>query len=462
MSMTLGLDLQRVASCYQSELQLFAEQHPRCGAFYQENLQHWLYGAPLHWMQQWPGAYPIMVADARGATLTDCDGHEYVDFALGDTGAMFGHAQPAVAAAIAEQALHGSTLMLPTADSLWVGKELSRRFGLPYWQVTTSATDANRFVLRLCRMITGRQKVLVFNCNYHGSVDESQVEFDAQGRMIPRDGVHANGLQHQATTRLVEFNDLPALEAALAHGDVAAVLTEPFMTNVGMVPPAAGFHEGLRELTRRFDVPLIIDETHTLSCGPGGYCSEQGLEPDFFVLGKSIAGGIPTAVWGCSRAMAERIWQVLPHFQPGQAINHFGFGGTLAGNALQMAAMRATFSEVMTAQNYARMFRLAERLRAGVEAIIGKHRLPWHVTRIGARVEYLFMQQAPRNGGEAHHARHGLIEAYLHLYLLNRGVLLTPFHNMALLCPDASEEQVDLHNRLLDQCLSQVLQGALS
>jgi glutamate-1-semialdehyde 2,1-aminomutase len=458
--MTLGLDLQRVARCYQSELQLFAEQHPRSGAFYQENLQHWLYGAPLHWMQQWPGSYPIMVADAQGATLTDCDGHQYADFALGDTGAMFGHAQPAVAAAIAEQAQHGSTLMLPTADSLWVGKELTRRFGLPYWQVTTSATDANRFVLRLCRMITGRQKVLVFNCNYHGSVDESQVEFDAQGQMIPRDGVHANGLQHQATTRLVEFNDLPALEAALAHGDVAAVLSEPFMTNVGMVPPAPGFHDGLRALTRRFDVPLIIDETHTLSCGPGGYCGEHGLQADFFVLGKSIAGGIPTAVWGASQAMAERIWQVLPHFQPGQAINHFGFGGTLAGNALQMAAMRATFSEVMNEANYAHMFRLAERLRAGVEAIIEKHRLPWHVTRIGARVEYLFMQQPPRNGGEAHHARHGLIEAYLHLYLLNRGVLLTPFHNMALLCPSANEEQVDLHNRLLDQCLSQVLPGA--
>ncbi|ROL65724.1 aspartate aminotransferase family protein [Pseudomonas protegens] len=458
--MTLGLDLQRVASCYQSELQLFAEQHPRSGAFYQENLKHWLYGAPLHWMQQWPGTYPIMVADASGATLTDCDGHQYVDFALGDTGAMFGHAQPAVAAAVAEQALHGSTLMLPTADSLWVGKELTRRFGLPYWQVTTSATDANRFVLRLCRMITGRQKVLVFNCNYHGSVDESQVEFDAQGQMIPRDGVHANGLQHASTTRLVEFNDLPALEAALAHGDVAAVLTEPFMTNVGMVPPAPGFHDGLRQLTRRYDVPLIIDETHTLSCGPGGYCGKHGLQPDFFVLGKSIAGGIPTAVWGSSQAMAERIWRVLPHFQPGQAINHFGFGGTLAGNALQMAAMRATFSEVMNDENYARMFRLAERLRAGVDSIISKHGLPWHVTRIGARVEYLFMQQAPRNGGEAHHARHGLIEAYLHLYLLNRGVLLTPFHNMALMCPATSEEQVDLHNRLLDQCLAQILPGA--
>ncbi|WP_137819132.1 aspartate aminotransferase family protein [Pseudomonas sp. 2FG] len=454
--MTLGLDLERVSARYQAELQLFAECHPRSAELYQENLKHWLYGAPLHWMQQWPGLYPIMVADAQGATLTDVDGNNYVDFALGDTGAMFGHAQPAVAAAISHQVRHGSTLMLPTEDSLWVGKELVRRFGLPYWQVTTSATDANRFVLRLCRMISGREKILVFNCNYHGSVDESQVEFDAAGQMIPREGVHANGLKHDATTRLVEFNDLPALEAALAHGDIAAVLTEPFMTNVGMVPPADGFHAGLRELTRRYDVPLVIDETHTISCGPSGYSGEHGLEPDFFVLGKCIAGGIPTAVWGASQAMAERIWQVLPHFQPGQAINHFGFGGTLAGNALQMAAMRATFGEVMTAANYAHMTALAERLREGVQALIDKHRLPWHVTRIGARVEYLFMTHAPRNGGEAHHARHGLIEAYLHLYLLNRGVLLTPFHNMLLMCPAATAENVDLHNRLLDECLTQV------
>ena len=313
-------------------------------------------------MQQWPGNCPLLVKEAQGARVTDIDGQQYVDFALGDSGAMFGHAQPAVADAIARQARRGSTLMLPTEDSLWVGAELARRFGLPYWQVTTSATDANRFVLRLCRMLSGRDKVVVFNCNYHGSVDESQVEFDAAGRMVPRAGVHPNGVRHDATTRLVEFNDLDALEAALAHGDVAAVLTEPFMTNVGMVPPAEGFHAGLRELTRRHDVALIIDETH-ISCGPAGYSGAHGLEADFFVLGKCIAGGIPSAVWGCRQAQAERIWAVLPHFRPGQAINHFGFGGTLAGNALQLAAMRATFAEVMTEDAYRHMFQLAARSR---------------------------------------------------------------------------------------------------
>ncbi len=251
-------------------------------------------------------------------------------------------------AAIADQLSRGSTMMLPTEDSLWVGEELARRFGLPYWQVTTSATDANRFIVRLCRMFTGRSKIVTFNCNYHGSVDETQVELDDAGRMVPRTGVHPNAMDHEQTTRLVEFNDIPALEEALAHGDVACVLTEPILTNIGMVPAEPGYHEALRRLTREHDVPLIIDETHTISTGPRGYTGEHGLEPDFFVLGKSIAGGIPVAVWGASEAMARRIWSVLPHFRAGQEINHFGFGGTLAGSALQMRAIRATLEEVMT------------------------------------------------------------------------------------------------------------------
>jgi glutamate-1-semialdehyde 2,1-aminomutase len=383
--------------------------------------------------------------------VVDVDGNEYVDFALGDTAAMFGHSNPVLTAAIADQLSRGSTMMLPTEDSLWVGEELARRFGLPYWQVTTSATDANRFIVRLCRMFTGRSKIVTFNCNYHGSVDETHVELDDAGRMVPRTGVHPNAMDHEQTTRLVEFNDIPALEEALAHGDVACVLTEPILTNIGMVPAEPGYHEALRRLTREHDVPLIIDETHTISTGPRGYTGEHGLEPDFFVLGKSIAGGIPVAVWGASDAMARRIWSVLPHFRAGQEINHFGFGGTLAGSALQMRAIRATLEEVMTPDNYRHMIGLAERMEAGIHAIIVEKRLPWHVTRIGARVEYLFLPRAPRNGGEAHRGRHALLEACIHLFMLNRGVLLTPFHNMALMCPFTRAEDVDLHDRLLSE-----------
>ncbi|NLE11297.1 MAG: aspartate aminotransferase family protein [Actinobacteria bacterium] len=449
-------DPRALRSLLEQETALFERAHPVSKELYARGCEHFLYGAPMHWMQQWAGSYPIYVSEARGARVTDVDGNEYVDFALGDTGAMFGHANPAVTAAISDQLSRGSTMMLPTEDSLWVGEELARRFGLPYWQVTTSATDANRFVIRLCRMISGRSKVVTFNWNYHGSVDETQVELDERGRMVPRTGVHPNAMHHEQTTRLVEFNNVPALEEALAHGDVACVLTEPVLTNIGMVPADPGYHEALRRLTREHDVPLVIDETHTISTGPAGYTGEFNLEPDFFILGKSIAGGIPVAVWGTSQQMAERIWSVLPHFRAGEDINHFGFGGTLAGSALQIRAIRATLEEVLTEENYQHMIMLAERLEDGIRAIIARYRLPWHVTRIGARVEYLFLPRAPRNGGEAHRGRHALLEAFIHLFLLNRGVLLTPFHNMALMCPFTQAEDVDEHNRLLDECLLRV------
>ena len=451
-----GIDAERLAASLQRELALFEETHPRSKALYARALKSFLYGAPMHWMQQWPGAYPIYVAEAHGARLSDVDGHRYVDLALGDTAAMFGHANPAVVEAIEAQLHRGSTTMLPTEDSISVGEELARRFGLPYWQVTTAATDANRFIIRLCRMFTGREKVLTFNWNYHGSVDETQVEFDDTGRMVPREGVHPNAMDHDQTTRLVEFNDVEALEQALSRGDVACVLTEPLLTNIGMVPPAPGYHDALRRLTRDHDVPLVIDETHTISTGPGGYTRAHGLEPDFFVLGKSIAGGIPVAVWGCSQEMAERVWSVLPHFRTGEAINHFGFGGTLAGSALQVAAIRATLEQVMTEEDYRHMGALAERLERGVIDLLARCGLPWHVTRVGARVEYLFSPLPPRTGGEAHHARHPVLEACIHLYLLNRGVLLTPFHNMALMCPFTEPDDVDLHTRLLDDCLEQL------
>ncbi|MBN1321534.1 MAG: aspartate aminotransferase family protein [Thermoleophilia bacterium] len=449
--------MDKTRSLLEREIAAFEAAHPKSKDLYGRALRHFLYGAPMHWMQQWPGSYPIYVAGARGAHVTDVDGHEYVDFALGDTGAMFGHANPVLVEAIADQLSRGATMMLPTEDGIWVGEELARRFGLPYWQVATSATDANRFIIRLCRMATGRSKVVTFNCNYHGSVDETQVELDEQGRMIPRTGVHPNAMDHEQTTRLVEFNDARALEEALAQGDVACVLTEPVLTNTGMVPPAPGYHETLRRLTRDYDAALVIDETHTISTGPRGYTGAHDLDPDFFVLGKSIAGGIPVAVWGTSERMAQRIWEVLPHFKPGQEINHFGFGGTLAGSALQVRAIRATLDKVMTEENYRHMTAMAERLEGGVTRVLHAHRLPWHVTRIGARVEYLFLPRAPRNGGEAHKGRNALLEAFIHLFLLNRGVLLTPFHNMALMCPFTAVDDVDLHNRLLDECIGTLL-----
>jgi glutamate-1-semialdehyde 2,1-aminomutase len=455
-TMNLGVDLTKTAAAFAHELRMFELSHPRSAELYHQGLENYLYGAPMHWMQQWPGSYPIYVTRAEGATLFDVDDNRYVDFALGDTGAMYGHAHPATVKAISDQLAKGSTFMLPTEDSIWVGQELARRFGLRYWQITTSATDANRFVLRLCRMITGRNKIVVFNWNYHGSVDESQVELTPGKGMVPRQDVHHNGLDHRQTTRLVEFNDISALEEALSHGDVACVLTEPVMTNIGMVPPEPGFHETLRRITERFDVPLVIDETHSISTGVSGYTGKYGLRPDFFVLGKAIGGGIPIAIWGVSEEMAKRIWKVRPHFQPGGPINHFGFGGTLAGSALQVAALKASLEKVMTKENFELMERMAARFEQGTSEVIRKHGLPWHLTRIGARVEYLFLDHPPKNGGEAHLGRHALLEAYIHLFLMNRGILLTPFHNMALMCPFVTREEVDDHSTALDECLSAI------
>lgn len=454
----LGVDLNKTAVALQHELQMFEQLHPSSGECYRQGLEHYLYGAPLHWMQQWPGSYPIYVTKAEGAKLEDVDGHSYIDFALGDSGAMYGHAHPATVKAISAQVANGSTFMLPTEESLWVGRELSRRFGLRYWQVTTSATDANRFIIRLCRMITGRDKIVTFNWNYHGSVDETQVELNAEQQMIPREDVHPNATDHQQTTRLVEFNDIVALEEALSHGDVACVLTEPVMTNIGMVPPKPGYHDALRTLTCRYDVPLIIDETHSISTSVSGYTGKYDLKPDFFVLGKAIGGGIPIAVWGASEEMAKRICQVRPHFKPGDPINHYGFGGTLAGNALQLAALKATLEEIMTVDNFNHMEKMASLFKEGTDNVIKKHQLPWHVTRIGARAEYLFLDKPPRNGGEAHLGRHPLLEAYIHLYLLNRGILLTPFHNMALMCPFVTRNDIDRHSVLLDECILSIIE----
>ncbi len=454
----LGIDPTRIQVLLERERETFAAAHPRSRALFERGKSAYLYGTPLHWMGAWAGAFPIFLQEAAGARLRDVDGNDYVDLCLGDTGAMFGHAEPQIVDAICRQAGRGVTAMLPTEDGLWVADELARRFGLPYWQLATSASDANRFVIRLARMVTGRSKVLVFDGNYHGSVDETQVEFDDHGEMVPRANVHPNGMDHRQTTRLVAFNDVDGLERALAQRDVACVLTEPLLTNIGMVPAAPGFHAALRALTQKHGTLLILDETHTISTGPGGATRAFGLHPDIFVLGKAIGGGIPSAVYGVRRRLAERIWQVKPPpWAGGSPKNqHAGFGGTLVGNALTLAAIRATLEHVMTDANYRHMTELATRLAQDVEALIREHRLPWHVTQIGARVEYMFTPRAPLNGAEARAGRHALLESAIHLFLMNRGVLLTPFHNMMLVCPALEMADVERHNEAFRECLNEL------
>ena len=441
----------RVAELTEREERTFRDAHPRSLELAERAKRSLLAGVPMHWMAKWPGGFPVFVAEAQGAHFVDVDGHEYVDLCLGDTGAMTGHSPRSTVAAIAEQAARGITLMLPTEDAAWVGEELARRFGLEYWQFALTATDANRFAIRLAREITGRPKVLVFNWCYHGTVDETFVALE-DGRVVARRGNLGPPVPLDITTRVVEFNDVDALERELAYGDVACVLTEPALTNVGIVHPEPGFHDALRELTRRTETLLIADETHTICCGPGGFTAANGLEPDLLTIGKPIAGGVPAAAYGFSADVARR---VVDHIEL-EDVDVGGVGGTLAANALSLAAMRATLQHVLTGEAFATMIPLAGRFTAGVEEAIEHHCVAWHVTQLGCRAEYLFGADRPRNGTEAAATGDFELERLMHLYALNRGVLLTPFHNMALMSPATTEADVDRHTEVFGEALAEL------
>ncbi|MFC3226629.1 transaminase [Marinibaculum pumilum] len=452
----------RIDALIEREQERFRQSHPRAAAAWEEGQQHFLYGAPSHWMRRWAGGFPVYVAEAQGARIVDIDGRDYVDFCLGDTGGMCGHAPEPVTRAAVRQLQRGATTMLPTLDSLWVGAELARRFGLPYWTLTTSATDANRGAIRIARMITGRDKVLVFSGCYHGGVEEAHVEI-REGRVGLRNMIHPNGVDHEAVSRVVEFNDIAALEAALAEGDIACVLTEPLMTNFGMIPVAEGFHAALRAATRRAGTLLVIDETHTISCGPGGYTALHGLEPDILVAGKAIAGGVPAGIFGVSAAVAERMWAQVPRTNPKHRQSaHLGIGGTLAGNALTVATMRAVLEEVLTPDAFGRMTACAGRLAEGAEAVIAEHALPWHVTRIGARAEIMFSPAPPTCGADVIAGRDPGLETLLHAFYMNEGVLVTPFHTMFLCCPATTEADVDRHTAVFRRFVALLRQEGLA
>jgi len=448
------IDRGRLGALMEREERSFVATHPRSAALYERAQKSLLGGVPMNWMKKWAGKFPVFVAEAHGAHFKDVDGHDYIDFCLGDTGAMTGHSPEAAVETIARQAARGITLMLPTEDALWVGEELARRFGLPYWQFTLTATDANRFAIRIAREITGRPKILVYNYCYHGTVDETYISLGADGGTGPRRGNIGPPVNPNVTTRVVEFNDLAALERELAHGDVACILAEPVLTNVGIVHPEPGYWEKAAVLARKAGTLLIIDETHTICTGPGGYTRAHGLRPDIFVIGKPIASGVPAATYGCTADVAEQISKRIQL----EDCDTGGIGGTLAGNALSLAAIRATLEQVLTPAAFAKMIPLAERFADGVLQAIETAKLPWHVSRLGCRAEYLFLPRAPRNGGEAAAAMDFELERFMHLYALNRGILLTPFHNMALMSPATSENDIDQHTRVFTEAVTELTQ----
>ena len=446
------IDRQKLEYALKSEEQLFCDIHPKSMQLAQSAKTALLSGVPMPWMTRWPGSFPLHVQRAHGARFIDVDDIEYVDFCLGDTGAMTGHALHAVAQAVTQQAQLGLTTMLPTSDAQWVAQNLAQRFGVAKWQFAISATDANRFVLRFARMLTGRPKIVVHDWCYHGSVDETLVIRDAKGNTISRPGAIGPQVDPALTTRVVPFNDLVELERVLAIGDVACVLIEPALTNIGIVLPQDGYIKGVRDITRKYDVLLVIDETHTICAGPGGCTKLWNIDPDFVVIGKTIGGGIPVGAYGMTGEIALRLEAAMT----GHDVDVSGVGGTLSGSALAMSAMRATLSNALTQEDFDQTIPLATRWTQGVEQACAKRNLDWHVQQLGCRAEYWFCTP-PIDGAQAAAAVDPMLESFLHLFCLNRGVLLAPFHNMALMSPFHSAADVDKHTEVFALALDAII-----
>jgi len=444
------INRENLATLFIQEQQEFARLHPLSKSAY-EQADHLFGKVPMTWMNKKAGGFPIYFDRANGNRIWDIDGNEYIDFALGDTGAMAGHSAPKVTDAIVRRVkeLGGLTTMLPTQDAEWVAANLSERFGMAKWSFALTATDANRWAIRLVRAITGKSKILFNSYCYHGSVDEALIVVGSDGEGMSRPGNVGSPVDVTLTSRVAEFNDIEGLERQLKHGDVAAVLIEPALTNIGIVLPEPGYHDAVRALTRKYGALLIIDETHTFSAGYGGMTKRDGLEPDVFVIGKSIAGGIPTGAYGLSAEFAEKVLSRTDL----DLVDMGGVGGTLAGNPLSVAAMRATLEHVLTEEAFEHMISLATAFTDGVNELFDRYELPWAINQLGARAEYRFARPYPINGTAANESADAELEDFLHLYLVNRGILLTPFHNMALMCPTTTLEDVNLHNEVFEQAI---------
>lgn len=447
------IDRARLARLLDRERADYRARNPRSAELY-SSAGNLFGGVPMTWMNKWSGGFPLYLDTAHGNRITDVDGHSYIDFALGDTASMAGHSpEPSTKAIVTRMVDEGGlTTMLPTADAQWVGAELTRRFGLPLWSFTLTATDANRWAIRLARLATGRPKILVFAWCYHGSVDETFAVPGPDGRAVARPGNVAPPVPLDQTTRVVEFNDLAALERELAHGDVAAILTEPALTNIGIVLPEPGFLAGVRALATKHGALLMIDETHTFSAGPGGMTQRDGLDPDIFIIGKSIGAGIPSGAYGLTHEVAA----LVSGHPEADLVDVGGVGGTLAGNSLSMAAMRATLGEVLTEAAFEHMIALCDRYTGDVRRLLADFDIPWSISQVGARAEYRFTSPAPRNGTEAMVAGDDELDEFMHLFMCNRGVLMTPFHNMALMSPATTMAHVETHTRLFESALREL------
>jgi len=408
------VDPGRVARLYERELARFAREHPRCLELRERARPFMPHGVPMQWMAA-SFAHPVWVTEGHGAHFTCADGCDFLDTNIGDKSTFCGFDPEPVVHAVREQVARGPQYMLPTEDSIVVAEELGRRWGLPSWQFTLSASQANTEALRLARHATGRERVLMFTGDYAGHVDEFFVPYAADGRLT------FSGLRASVgrDVGVVQFNDVAALERELATGAYACVLTEPALTNSGVVLPDPGFHDALRRLTREHETTLILDETHTLICGPGGLVGRWGLEPDVVTAGKAIGGGVPLGAYGLTRELAAAFER--EETADGREAE-LASGGTLFGNALSMAAARAALLEVLTDEAYERTARLGAMLADGMERIVAEAGLPWKVQRLYARSGLSFCGRLPRSAGEWDADEQPALNALLRLLLANRGV----------------------------------------
>ena len=445
------INRQAIHQMREREIAGFIAANPKSKA-HAKSAQGWFQGVPFHWMLDWSSPFPIVAQEASGATLTSIDGQVFDDFCLGDTASMFGHSPAPLAKAIAAQAGQGLSYMLPTAKGAELGSMLADMFGLPQWQVTTTASEANRAVIRWCRGITGRDKILIFNGCYHGAVDDVFIDL-RDGRAVNRPSLIGQVQDLLPTTVAIEFNDVDALASALRGGDIACVLAEPLMTNIGMVRDTPGFLTELRRLCDETSTILVFDETHTISSGYGGHSNMHGPKPDILVVGKSIGGGVPCAVYGFTEEIAKR----MAALNASRPAGHSGIGTTLSANAMAITAMHAMLGQVITRDAYAHMLSMADRLVAQLNGVISTHALDWHVSHVGARVELVCSAIPPRNGSEARAVMDHALESTIHLYLVNRGILLAPFHNMMLVSPVTQAAQVDRLAAELNSALTELL-----
>ena len=411
------LDRGRIQHIKDREDAAFVAARPRSAELWANAKRSMPNGVAMSWLRTSYDHPPLFVAEGKGARLRDVDGHEYSDFNIADLSMFGGYAAEPVVEAIARHAASGTQFMLPNEDASWVAEELGRRFGMPKWQFTLSATHANIEAIRVARALTGRDKVLFFDGKYHGHFDQALVDLQ-DGQLVPEEG----GLPRDVTsqTKIVQFNDPDALRAALDPRDVAIVIAEPAITNnVGLLLPEPGFHDAVRTVTRETGTVLAYDETHTQIVGPGGLTKLWGLEPDVVTTGKSIASGVPLGAYGMTEEVADILERPAGRFDEKEAI---ATGGTLFGNPLSMAAARATMAEVLTDEAYAHTQLLGARLADGIEKIVRDAELPWTVHRFWPRSGVTFAPEMPHNALEAYAAKDILLTLTSRVYLANRGV----------------------------------------